>query len=250
MDDCMNLTYVCCFNNKTILEEMLMHSFANIDKAWNRNILLIDNTKGRYSSCAEAYNKELLNKSIGDILVFIHQDIAFENREFEKRIVQELTDNPNQILGFAGMTEQGVVVSNLRYLSTKKYITKRQIVEKTECIAVDECCFAMTADLYKQLKFDEQVCFHWHLYATEICYNAHKQFGTRICVIPEEIYHKKNGSDGLHTDMYYLRTLWRLADKYRADLEEIRTPCYIVSTHPIKFFLKIFRTFIRNHILK
>lgn len=62
MDDCMNLTYVCCFNNKTILEEMLMHSFANIDKAWNRNILLIDNTKGRYSSCAEAYNKELLNK--------------------------------------------------------------------------------------------------------------------------------------------------------------------------------------------
>lgn len=24
---------------------MLMHSFANIDKAWNRNILLIDNTK-------------------------------------------------------------------------------------------------------------------------------------------------------------------------------------------------------------
>ena len=28
MDDCMNLTYVCCFNNKTILEEMLMHSFG------------------------------------------------------------------------------------------------------------------------------------------------------------------------------------------------------------------------------
>ena len=77
MDDCMNLTYVCCFNNKTILEEMLMHSFANIDKAWNRNILLIDNRKGRYSSCAEACNKELLNKSIVDILVFIHQDIAF-----------------------------------------------------------------------------------------------------------------------------------------------------------------------------
>lgn len=75
-----------------------------------------------------------MNKSIGDILVFIHQDIAFENREFEKRIVQELTDNPNQILGFAGMTEQGIVVSNLRYLSTKEYITKRQIVEKQNAL--------------------------------------------------------------------------------------------------------------------
>ena len=36
MDDCMNLTYVCCFNNKTILEEMLMHSFANIVKLYIR----------------------------------------------------------------------------------------------------------------------------------------------------------------------------------------------------------------------
>lgn len=246
----MKTTYVCCYNNEQLLNEMLLHSISKHENEEKREILLIDNTKNKYSSCSEAYNKELSEHDLDGILIFVHQDIAFDNLLFEKRIVKELTENPNQILGFAGMPAKGGVVSNLRYYRTKGYITQRRIADKTECMAVDECCFAMTANLYRRLGFDEQVCFHWHLYATEICYNAYSQYGTKTYVLPEEIYHKQSDGGGLQCDWYYLRTLWRLAAKYRASFQEIRTPCYIASTNPFALSLKISRTAVKNLLLR
>lgn len=247
----MVVTYVCCYNNTNTLNNMLLCALTNNkDKSIEREILLIDNTKGKYPSCAAAYNHELHQGGCGSILIFLHQDIAFDDFQFEKRIVKELTENPNQILGFAGMPAKGGVVSNLRYYRTKEFITKRQIKDKTECMAVDECCFAMTANLYRRLGFDEQVCFHWHLHATEICYNAYSQYGTKTYVLPEEIYHKLSDGGGLQCDWYYLRTLWRLAAKYRASFQEIRTPCYIASTNPFALSLKISRTAVKNLLLR
>jgi len=214
------------------------------------NSVLIDNRLGVYKSCAEAYNLELKKKDeiLGDILIFCHQDIAFENKDFILRIINELNDNPNQILGFAGMPANGRTISNLRYLVSKQYITRTQLMVKTEVCSLDECCFAMTKELYKKIRFDEHTCTHWHLYAVDFCYDARRKLGVKSYVLPENIYHKYDGTKGLYTDGKFLYTIWRMTRKYYKDYTMIYTPCYIVSTSFIPCVTKIAKTLVRNII--
>ena len=37
------------------------------------------------------------------------------------------------------------------------------------CEKVDECCFRMTRECFNRLRFNEEVCDGWHLYAVEMC---------------------------------------------------------------------------------
>lgn len=211
-------------------------------------MILIDNRNMKYQSCATAYNREIDNNinTIGDILIFLHQDIAFDDDRFQQRVIYELSENPNQIIGAAGMPTTGRTVSNLKYLYTKDYITATQLEDKTSVMSVDECCFAMTKELYLKLLFDEKTCDSWHLYAVDLCYAARRKFGVESYVLPETIYHKYDGTTGLNTDTSFLWTMWKLTRKYRYNFEIIYSPCYIVATNTIGAISKILRTTIRN----
>jgi hypothetical protein len=237
--------FICVYNNVKQMEEMLLPS---IDTVIGGGKILIDNMLKVYSSCAKAYNTELAKHpgNPDDVLVFLHQDIAFDDDRFLKRIVAELKENPNQVLGFAGMPKAGRTVSNLKYFRTKQYITGTQVPEKMEVESLDECCFAMTRGVYEQVRFDEQTCDHWHLYAVDFCYAARLRYGIRSYVLPETIYHKMDGSSGLQTDRHFLRSLEKMRKKYRKEVDVIYTPCYIVSTHLLPFIVKTFRTYIKN----
>jgi hypothetical protein len=37
------------------------------------------------------------------------------------------------------------------------------------CETVDECCFEMTCECFNRLRFNEEVCDGWDLYAVEMC---------------------------------------------------------------------------------
>jgi GT2 family glycosyltransferase len=225
---------------------MLMPSLRRIHR--EGDALLIDNTTHQYASCAAAYNTELA-KHPGrpeDILVFLHQDIAFEDDGFLRRITAEFTQNPNQVLGFAGMPLSGRTVSNLKYYGNKKYITQTQVAEKQQVESLDECCFAMTRGLYERVRFDEATCFHWHLYAVDFCYAARLNQDAPSFVLPEVIYHKMDNSSGLTTDSYFLRTLARMRRKYQGRIEKIYTPCFIVSTRLLPFMVKMVKSTLKR----
>lgn len=250
---CPKITYICVYNNEALLNNMLIKSLKHInigrDKAFF-NTLLIDNTQRAYKSYAEACNYEIKKhiNEIGDILIFLHQDIAFDNDIFQNRIIQELQSIPNQLVGFAGMPSTGKTISNLKYQLTKQYITTTQIREKTEVLSLDECIFAMCKNLYLKLLFDEKTCTNWHLYAADICYEAKRQLGIKSYVLPESIYHKYDGTTGLYVDRYFLWTMWKMVRKYRHDYDIIYTPSYIVSTQRHTALLKFIRSIIRNLI--
>lgn len=213
--------------------------------------LLVDNRWLRYDGAAEALNQvvNLNNKRLlGDILVFCHQDIAFDDTTLWERAEKEFLANPNQILGVAGVLHTGRVVSNLKYLDSMEYITRLQIQEKTQAESLDECLFMIPKRLYDILHFDEYVCHHWHLYAVDYCYAARTLFGIKSYVLPESIYHKVNAERGLTTDNHFLKSIWRMCGKYRKTFPVIYTPCYIVSTDPFRATIKIMRTFIKNLI--
>lgn len=240
------VTYICVYNNKAQLDDMLCGSLRKLNGGQLRTLLLIDNTQGQYKSCAAAYNRALAEHDTGDVLVFLHQDIAFDDDAFERRIIAELRRDPNQILGFAGMPVAGRTVSNLRYLRTRQLITATQLAEKTAVESVDECCFALTRGLYDKMHFDERTCDHWHLYAVDLCYAARRAFGTAVSVLPESLYHKYDGTSGLTTDRHFLRAVWKMTRKYRRDFAVIYTPCYIIPTAPLPALLRMARTMMRN----
>ena len=242
------ITFICCYNNTKQLNKMLLKSIEKIPSG-NTNLFLIDSKEQNFKSAAEAYNRTLRDKweEIGDIIIFLHQDIAFDNIDFINHIKEEFTNKPLQIIGFAGITDKGIVYSNLKYYNTKEYITRNQLTEdKIEVGSIDECCFATTKQVLKEIGFDEKCCSHWHLYAVDLCYNA-KRKNIVSFIISDVIYHKEDGRDGLYTDYHFLKTMWKMVLKYRNDFTTIYAPCYICTTNPFKAFIRLARTAIKNY---
>lgn len=235
-------SFICVYNNEEQLERMLLPSLKNINaipiKSRSPNdylsYLLIDNISHRYKSAAEAYNNEIKKNCdlLGDILIFSHQDIAFDDGNFLNTFDKVFSNRGDVILGMAGVASDGLVYSNLRYYYTNSYIIPLQSGWNgiKQVVSVDECLFAINKSLFLKLWFDEQTCFHWHLYAVDLCYSAMSHYDAKSYVIPDKLYHKEYGPGGLTTDLLFLRTIWRLANKYRKEYKRIYSPCCRTKT--------------------
>lgn len=239
------VSFICCKNNDNEFNNLLLPSLEILDGKIDYNLFVITDGK----SAASAYNLCLQDNwdKIGETVIFLHQDIAFDSIKFVERIESDLTENPYQILGVAGMNQTGGTLSNLRYKDNGNFLTRTQIQEKTEVLTVDECFFATSKKILSKIKFDEKICYHWHLYAVDLCY-ASKDFGVKSFVMPYIIYHKFNGENGLRTDFHFLKTFYKLARKYKSSYHQISTPCYRSITSNPSLFLKVLRTQIKNLI--
>lgn len=225
------VSYICLYNNRNQLNNLLLPSIDML-RANNRccELILVDCIKEGYKSAAEAFNKTLYKYwgALGDAVCFIHQDIRFDNVDFHDRICLEIASNPFQLLGVAGVRDGETTSSNLRYYEDNSYITSLHLPakDKLEVESLDECCFATSKKLLSKLKFDEFVCFHWHLYAVELCYAAKTLYDYPSYVLPEAVYHKFNNKEGLYRDKFFLQSMWRLLKKYHNRLDHICAPCF------------------------
>ena len=240
-----SISFICVYNNEKQLNDMLLSSINRLESSFKDNnlfysLLLIDNRGNTYKSAAEAYNNSISKnkEKLGDILVFLHQDIAFDTIDFWIHLVKEIQMDDNQIIGAAGINVAGEVISNLKYLEDKSYITEHQISKKEEVLSLDESCFAISNVLFQKIGFDERVCNHWHLYGVDLCYSAREKYETRVSVLPAEIYHKER-QGGLSVDKYYLSTLWKVIKKHKPFTDRIYTSCYTIKTNPFLAALDI-----------
>lgn len=226
---------------------MLINSYNKLkaQNPSNYNLLLINNSEGLYSSAAKAFNKEISDhiEALGEVLVFLHQDIAFDDTSFFNRLEKEFSVNHNLIIGAAGTKEACAVYSNLKYRKSKSFITRHQIStsEMMEVCCVDECCYAIWKDLFLKVRFDETTCNHWHLYGSDLCYSAKRLYNTRVAVIPEIIYHK-DSEGGLGVDIHFLNSMWKMVRKYHNDYPILYTTCYTVSTNYLLAFFRLLRS--------
>ena len=82
----------------------------------------------------------------------MHQDIAFETPSSLKDFGFFIANHPDMIIGAYGAKKKG-----------------NSYEAPYACETVDECCFGMTRECFNRLRFNEEICDGWHLYAVEMC---------------------------------------------------------------------------------
>lgn len=233
------VTIICIYNNEAQYHSFLVSS-CELQKS-EYQLIGIDNTFGKFKSAAGAYNS-VLKDIMGDTVVFCHQDIAFSDEMFLHNIENELTKHPDTVVGLAGITDGGIVRSNLRYRKTNKFITDSQLTECEPVEAVDECFFGMKKETLNRLeKFNENLVPGWHLYAAEMCLRWKLAKG-EVYALPEKAYHKECSGTGLEVDKNFIDTIEQLAKTYRKQTKKIYSSCYICPTNPFLRTLRLWKS--------
>lgn len=219
----MNISIICVYNNKKILESCLLNSLKNQEV--DSELILIDNEKGEFNSAAEALNIGG-SKATGDLLLFVHQDVIFFEKNLED-IIYYCEDYPNLgVAGVAGTDElSGIVKSNGIHNIPPSDMGPINITEIESAQTLDEVLLIIPKQVFNNFKFDEETCYHWHLYGADYCLQLIKN-NYSVIVLPIKLYHQSNASS---MSLEYYKTLNNILEKYKDDFEYIHTSC--LGTH-------------------
>ncbi|NYB51989.1 MAG: family 2 glycosyl transferase [Methanobacteriaceae archaeon] len=226
------ISIITVYNNRTLLEKCLLKSLDS--QTANYELVLLDNKHKNFNSAAEALNYGG-NKSKGDYLMFIHQDYDLESDTWladAEEIIKNL-ENVG-IVGLAGKYDRNMI-SNITTGHPPELAGPIQIEEPVKVQTLDECLFIIPKKIFEEIKFDEEVCDDWHLYAVDYCLSV-KKAGYDVYVIPLGGYHASPGYS--FTPEGYYSTLKKLVQKYKGDYKWIYTSTGSWSTvYPL--FLQI-----------
>jgi len=232
------ISIVCVFNNKEILDNFLLKSLKT--QSVDYELILIDNICGKLKSAAEALN-EGAEKANGDYLMFVHQDIDLKSNEWLKNTENILDSLDNLgIAGVAGISpwNEDEKTSNIQQGNPPQNISKKRIKTPQMVQTVDECLFIIPRSVFKILKFDQEVCSDWHLYAVDYSLSI-KNRGFKVYVIPADIHHSSPGNS--MSEQYYL-TLKKVLKKHKKHHKVVFTtmggwtsvyPLYIQKKKPL-----------------
>ena len=215
------ISLITVYNNQELLDSMIASSKSQTNVVID--YVMIDNRNHRYSSAAAALNYGV-TQAVGDVLVFLHQDVEFLSESLLERIYDFALANKNVIFGAAGVKRKykqsnhnDMISSMYHGLDKDKY---NSIDKPTDVFSLDECLFAFHRECSHDISFDEKVCDGWHLYAVDLCLQAQLIPRLSVMVIPmDDVWHKSNGN----ADKSYYDTQNRLAKKYKGDYKIINS---------------------------
>ena len=93
------MSIIICSRKSKIAEGLVVNIHDTIGV--EHEIILIDNSENEYS-IYEAYNKGL-DSSIGDVVIFLHEDVIFHNNEWGKKLFTVFENYPKVgLVGIAG----------------------------------------------------------------------------------------------------------------------------------------------------
>ena len=206
------ISVVCVWNNEEQYKNMLVHSL-NIQDC-DYELISIDNRNHTFTSCAVALNYGA-DHSTGEILVFVHQDISFEKKSSLKEFGLFIESHSDMIIGAFGAKQK---------VYSEEYL----------CDTVDECCFGMTREIFDQLRFNENVCDGWHLYAVEMCLRA-KELTKFVGVCNPGIRHFSGGN----VDLNYMKKFKQLLIMYKHQ-GYICTTCKKMPCNLVYYYIYFF----------
>lgn len=242
------ISIICVYNNKEILEEFLLTSLKA--QSTDYELILMDNTNNMFKSAAEALNKGA-EKVNGNYIMFVHQDINLKSDDWLKDTENILDSLDNLgIAGVAGISpwDEDEKISNIKQGYPPQKISNNSIETPQKVQTLDECLVIIPRSVFNILKFDQEVCIDWHLYAVDYCLSV-SNIGFDVFVIPSDIYH---GSPGDSMSDQYYSILGKVLKKHKKYHKFVFTtmggwtslyPLYIQKKRPLlkKKLLTIFR---------
>ena len=211
------LSIICVYNNRDILEKYLMNSLKI--QSIDYELILVDNTSGKFSSAAEALNYGG-SKTNGQYIMFIHQDFDFKSSHWLEEVENSLNTLENfGVAGVAGKYDRNCI-SNIKTGIPPILAGPIQITEPTEVLTIDECVIIVPKKLFMEIQFDEITCDNWHLYGVDYCLTA-KNAGFKVYVLPMDGYHESPGYS-FSGETYY-PILKKLVKKHKNNYKTIYT---------------------------
>ncbi len=197
----------------------------------------IENGNQQFSSAAKAYNW-YANQVSGEVLIFMHQDVYLWDPAAVEKIYEFIMEHPNAIVGVAGVSpEDKKIYGNL--FETKEKLRRTIPCTKPymSAITLDECLFAMSADRFRSIQFDEVTTANWHFYGADICYQNILNGGENY-IIPLEICHESKGN--MESRSYRTATS-KMISKYHGKIDWLDTTCISIRCSHVAhvgFYLK------------
>ncbi len=238
-----DFTVVCVSHRPEILRDWLSPSLAS--QSARLEIRIVDSSTEHFPSCAAALNAGAADAR-GRYLLFVHHDVAWDSVDFLSELAKKLDALPS--LGAAGVVgpvdhpscrhrdrSRGQILAGQR----PGVLTGSRVDNPEEVQTVDELMLIVPATVFQQLKFDEQTCDSWHLYAVDYCLSVRTR-GLKVYVLPAVVRHASPGA----VDRAYFKTLTKLCRKHRANVPKIYTTCDPWSTrgpdwiNPVLFHLR------------
>jgi len=252
------ITIVCVYNDRQFLEEYLMSSLKK--QAGRYQLILVDNTQGRFSSAAEALNYGA-RQADTKYIMFVHSDIELCSNTWlidAENILESM--GSFGVAGVAGMSEIGrdnrergrniiTHLENKREWEWGNRITRPEIVQ-----TIDGCLIITPKTVYDQINFDEKVCDDWHLYDVDYCLSC-KELGYEVYAIPLSVYHRSKGGyfkqkkgDVIKSlgqlPVEYYKTLSKVMKKHRHNYKMVYTTCGDYSTSSPVIWQRIYNLLI------
>ena len=227
------ISVICVYNDKTILESCLLSSLQKSSHSYD--LVLVDNTKRAYSSASEALNYGA-KKAIGDYLLFVHQDVVFGDSFSLDELEEKLSMLPaNSIVGAAGRVDRRGVITSITHGEPPEPAGSELIDRPTLSQTLDELLLVVHRRVFDKIKFDEDVCNGWHLYAVDFCLSA-KKCDYESYVIPLDLHHRSSGQS---MNKSYYSILKRVASKHRDRIPTIFTTMGIWKTSRIGLWISV-----------
>lgn len=175
----------------------------------------------------------------------MHQDVYLWDSGLVEDYYNFLNDNPNAIIGIAGIGSDAIVYTDICETKDKIERGHRANGKVIQVESLDECLFAMKREHFEQLKFDEKCCNDWHCYALEICLN-NRIHGGKCFVVPSKVCHDSLGNS---IQIGFVHTVKNIIWKYRkTNIDRIESTCIIIKCSKIAYCVYSFKYHVKSMI--
>ena len=210
----LGVSVICAFNNRQKLDTFLIPSLKKQTSPYE--LLLVDNTLGRYSSATEILNGTARRAGF-DHLMFVHQDVAL-NSEHWLRDAQESVSRLRRCgaAGVAGSNRRGIWASVFH--GDPPRLAGQRVRKPVKVQTLDGCLIVVPKAVFEAVPFDPA---HkgWYLYVTNYCLDLARH-GYRNYVLPCDVFHESMGP--AHPDTYEDARKY-IMEKYRDDVAIVHT---------------------------
>lgn len=231
-----NIVVVSIFTDEKLADQM-RESAEKTKEDLTVGYTQLDNRGNRlYHSAAEGYNDTLEHPLESEVIVFCHQDIIFLPGALQT-IYRLCSENKSTLFGAAGVRNahkegESRIISSMAIIQEGWNYKSLKKGETQDAFTLDECLIAGSRELFEELRFDEEVCDGWHLYAAELCMQCHVK-GYPVKVFDANIVHLSGGNQ----DKTFYQCERKLVKKYRNHFPLISYTCGWAYTDPVRYGL-------------